>query len=410
VSLGRIASSGAVASLLADGSLAIIDAAGHAYGLRGAGGAMYGFPAWSPDGRRIATTLTGSSDISILVIDAQRVEQGQAVTPTTIFHSASVAPFYLFWTPDGRDVSFLASQGDVLTLRTTASDGSGAVLGGGEGTVIRTGNPLYFDWIARDRLVAHIGAGATAFLGEIGRDGNPIGPSLPTPGTFRAPVASSDGRSIAFVRGADNAPETVVVSRGDRSNEHSMPVFGPASVAFDPSGKTVASLGATQPVSADIQIPLGPVRLMDATTGTVRTLIDGNVVSFWWSPDGKTIAALRIQPVAPPAPGASAGPSIIPTAASPSPAAPGNEVRLLFVDVATGDVRSQPVVSPGQRFVDQLLTYFDQYALSHEIWAPDSLSILIPEVQADGSTHVAIRYVDDRPPVAIPGDIAFWSP
>jgi dipeptidyl aminopeptidase/acylaminoacyl peptidase len=408
--IGRISSSGTVASLLADGSLAIVDASGHAFGLKGAGGGMYGFPTWSPDGRRIATTLTGTNDISILVIDAQRVEQGQAVTPTTIFHSTSVAPFYLFWTPDGRDVSFLASQGDVLTLRTAASDGSGALVGAGEGTVIRTGNPLYFDWIAHDRLVAHIGTGSTAFLGEIGRDGKPTGPSLPTPGAFRAPVASHDGRSIAFIRGGDNASQAVVVSGSDGSNEHAMPVFGPASVAFDPSGRTIASLGSTQPVSTDIQIPLGPVRLMDATSGKVRTLVDGTVVSFWWSPDGKTIAALRIQPAAAPAPGTSAVPSMIPTAASPSPSAPANEVRLMFVDVASGDVRSQAVVSPAPRFVDQLLTYFDQYALSHEIWAPDSASVLLPEADPDGTTHVAVRYVDDRPPVVIPGDIAFWSP
>ena len=66
--------------------------------------------------------------------------------------------------------------------------------------------------------------------------------------------------------------------------------------------------------------------------------------------------------------------------------------------------------SPASRFVDQLLTYFDQYALSSQIWSPDSTSILLPETDADGSTHVAVRFVDGRPPIAIPGDIAFWSP
>jgi TolB protein len=68
------------------------------------------------------------------------------------------------------------------------------------------------------------------------------------------------------------------------------------------------------------------------------------------------------------------------------------------------------VVSPGARFVDQLLTYFDQYALSHRIWAPDSASVLLPETEPDGTTHVTVRFVDGRPPVAIDGDIAFWSP
>jgi hypothetical protein len=273
--IGRISSSGAVASLRADGSLAIVDAGGRSVVLDDAGGGMFGFPTWSPDGRRIAATRTGTNEISIVVIDAGAAEAGQAGTPTTIFHSTSVAPFYLFWTPDGRDVSFLASEGDALTLRTAAGDGSGVLVGGGEGRVVRTGNPFYFDWISADRLVAHIGTGSTAFLGEIGRDGKPTAPSFPTPGVFRVPVASRDGKSLAFIRGAENAPEEVVVSGRDGSRQHSMPVFGPAAVVFDPSGATVASLGPTQPVSADVQIPLGPIRLMDVASGKVRTLVDG---------------------------------------------------------------------------------------------------------------------------------------
>ena len=413
--VGRISSTGELASLRADGSIAIVDAGGKVVVVKDPGGGMFGFPTWSPDGRRIATTVTGTNEISIVVIAAASAETGGAPTPTTIFHSTSVAPFYLFWTPDGRDVSFLASQGDVLTLRTAAGDGSGAIVGAGEGKIVRTGNPFYFDWIGGDRLVAHIGTGSTAFLGEIGRDGKPTAPSFPTPGTFRVPVASRDGKSIAFTRGAENAPEQVVVSGRDGSHQHSMPVFGPAAVVFDPGGRTVASLGPPQPVSAAVQIPLGPVRLMDVASGKVRTLVDGVVVAFWWSPDGRTIAALRIQPAG--GPGASAEPSTAPstppTAASPGPStptAPANEVRLVFVDVASGDIRSQPVVSPGARFVDQLLTYFDQYALSHQLWAPDSSSVLLPEAEADGTTHVAVRFVDGRPPITLEGEIAFWSP
>ena len=37
-----------------------------------------------------------------------------------------------------------------------------------------------------------------------------------------------------------------------------------------------------------------------------------------------------------------------------------NEIRLTFVDVATGRIRSEPAISPGVQFVNGLLTYFDQ--------------------------------------------------
>jgi len=152
-------------------------------------------------------------------------------------------------------------------------------------------------------------------------------------------------------------------------------------------------------------VPVGPLRLLDAATGKARTLLDGNVVGFWWSPDGKTIAALRVQPVA----GAAASPA---TSAAPDPsaAAPETEIRLLFVDVASGRIRSQPVVQPGQLFIDQFLLYFDQYALSHHLWAPDGSSFLMPIVDRDGLTRVGVFFPDDRPPVTIDGTIGFWSP
>jgi TolB protein len=185
-----------------------------------------------------------------------------------------------------------------------------------------------------------------------------------------------------------------------------MPVFGTAAVAFDPVGDTIASIGPTQPGDARFTIPLGPLRLLDPASGKARTLVDGSVVSFWWSPDGTTIAALRVQPVATTA---SLTSSTAASSAAPSPAAGATEIRLLFVDVASGKIRSQSVVQPGQLFVDQFMTYFDQYALSHRLWAPDSSSFLLPVVERGGATRVEAAFPNGDPPVMIDGVIGFWS-
>ena len=83
---------------------------------------------------------------------------------------------------------------------------------------------------------------------------------------------------------------------------------------------------------------------------------------------------------------------------------------MLFVDVASGEVRSQRVVQPTQLFIDQFLTYFDQYALSHRLWAPDSSSLLLPVVDRDGTSRVAVIYPNGDPPRTIEGAVAFWSP
>ena len=125
-------------------------------------------------------------------------------------------------------------------------------------------------------------------------------------------------------------------------------------------------------------------------------------MSFWWSPDGTTIAALRVQPVTATEVSSSA-------AASPSPDTV-TEVRFLFVDVASGDVLASTVVVPGQLFIDQLLTYFDQYALSHDLWSPDSRSFLLPVRDAAGRTQVAVMPRDGSEPTLLPGQVAFWSP
>jgi TolB protein len=401
----RLAGSGSIAIVGADGSLSLVDATGRPTALSPATDASLGFPAWSPDGSRIAVVRNSAAN-EILVFDAQRATAGQPVNPLVIFRNSTVDPFYLAWTPDDR-VSFLADDPEGQSLRVAPADGSAPLDGTGSGATIRSGHPFYFDWIERDRVLVHVGTGTDAFLGEIGLDGTPASPTLKAPGDFRSAVVSHDRLFIGYVRaGPDPAADIVVVAR-DGSSEHTMPVFGTAAVAFDPVGDTIAAIGPTQPADARFTIPLGPLRLLDPASGKARTLVDGSVVSFWWSPDGTTIAALRVQPVATTA---SLTSSTAASSAAPSPAPGATEIRLLFVDVASGKIRSQSVVQPGQLFVDQFMTYFDQYALSHRLWAPDSSSFLLPVVDRGAVTRVEVAFPNGDQPVLINGVIGFWSP
>ena len=68
------------------------------------------------------------------------------------------------------------------------------------------------------------------------------------------------------------------------------------------------------------------------------------------------------------------------------------------------------MVVPGATFIDNVLAYFDQYALSHRLWAPDSSSFLLPAVDQAGTTHVDVFYPDGGDPVQLDGDAGFWSP
>ena len=406
---GPLASAGSIVVVGNDGSLSLVDATGRSSVLSPPNDSLLGFPAWAPDGSRIAA-IQGGAENAILVFDPHRATTGlpiEPVRPVVIFRSALIGPFYLSWTPDGR-VSFLAEESGGLSLRVAPADGSAPLDGTGPGAKIRAGNPFYFDWIERDRLLAHVGTGSAAFLGEIGLDGTALSKALKAPGDFRSAVVSPDRKRISYVRAGTGAASDIVVAARDGSSEHTMPVFGTAAVTFDPvGGQTIASIGPSKPAKSAYTLPIGPLRLIDARSGKIRTLLDGTVVSFWWSPDGATIAALRVQPVAGIIPAVS---PVSAASAVPSPAPPVNEVRLLFLDVATGDIRSQAVVEPGQLFIDQFLTYFDQYALSHRLWAPDSSSFLLPVVDRDGTTRVAVMFRNGDPARMIDGAIGFWSP
>jgi hypothetical protein len=162
-------------------------------------------------------------------------------------------------------------------------------------------------------------------------------------------------------------------------------------------------------------IPLGPLKLIDPASGAVRTLLDGSVVAFFWSPDGKTVAALVVPvggsgPVANAGPMANAGPAA-PPRVLPRAEADAVELRLVFVDVASGGVRSERAVGLAQSFVAQLLPYFDQYALSHRLWSSDSAAILLPLVASSGQDQLVLIPADGSDTRTIAdGAKGFWRP
>ncbi|HEY8635642.1 MAG TPA: hypothetical protein VIL81_00120 [Candidatus Limnocylindrales bacterium] len=62
-------------------------------------------------------------------------------------------------------------------------------------------------------------------------------------------------------------------------------------------------------------------------------------------------------------------------------------------------------------FVSQLLPFFDQYALSHRIWSPDSASIALPLVGAGGPSQIFVIRTDGSDARRVADRAAsFWSP
>ena len=431
-----------LAAIDANGALATMDGLGGSVVEYSAPGVAFQFPVWSPDGAHVAAIGTSIKGVGVYVLgagDGATTDATSAPGATTavvddsgvIYRGADRAPFYAYWSPDSRQVAFLTTESDGIGLLVAPADGSGAA------TTIREGAPLYWDWVSPGRLYAHVGgSGAEAFLGEMGVDGvaddatvigrgAPVSPSgsqasggsasgsgPQVPGAFRSPAVSRDGRYRAYVETAADLGQRLVVEARDGSGSHTLVVSGITAMAFDSSGSELAYVAPDAPQSP---FPLGPLRLVDTTSGSSRVLLGGKVVAFFWSPDGRTIATLAVAD--PGTDGVQAlTPDAVPVVARFGPsgvidAAAGVALHLSFVDVATAAIRSQRNVRVSDTFTNQVLPFFDQYALSHRFWSADSALLALPLVGATGADQLVVIPADGTDPRPVPGRVmGFWSP
>jgi TolB protein len=55
------------------------------------------------------------------------------------------------------------------------------------------------------------------------------------------------------------------------------------------------------------------------------------------------------------------------------------------------------------------LPYFDQYALSHRLWSPDSSALVLPIQVQDEARIFVVPVSGGQPQEIAVGDMAFWS-
>jgi TolB protein len=394
----------------ADARLVTMDATGGSVTPLARPGIKFSFPAWSPDGSRIAVIGTTDQDSGIYVFPVGSRASAPS-DPVVIYHSAASPPFYLYWSPDGRRVGFLTTEPAGLALRVAPADASAPA------TVVRTGSPLYWAWSGPDRLLVHSGSGgADAFFGEIEADGTAPEPVASANGEFRAPALSADAGFHGYSSLATATPEQVIVESADHTIRHGVGVYGISALDFAPLGAELAFI-APGAVGPALDIPVGPLRLIEGATGAVRTLLPDGVVAFFWSPDGSTIAALQLVPPGSDQVAGAGGIVLARSTGVPSRAAtlaaapPGTALRLAFVTVATGALISQRIVRLSDVFTQQVLPFFDQYALSHRIWSPDGAAVVVPVVSDDGAVHLTTVRADGTDTrVVTDGAMAFWRP
>jgi hypothetical protein len=108
-------------------------------------------------------------------------------------------------------------------------------------------------------------------------------------------------------------------------------VYGAVAFGFDPSGVSLAFIAPKAATAQAVRLSLGPLRILDPGTGTVRTLLDAAEIAFFWAPDGKTIAVLQVDLSG--GGGLASANAVLAASASPAAPDPGFGLHLRFVEV-----------------------------------------------------------------------------
>lgn len=353
------------------------------------------FPAWSPDGSQIATIGTTGSAVAVYAVDAE----AKRSQPIALYADRDKTPFYLYWSPDSAQISFLSSNTTGLALQLVPADGAE------ESRIVATGSPFYWNWTADGRqMLIHAGESSQdTRLELIETNGDGRGDPIANPGRFQAPVISADGRYWAYAEQTQGNSQIVIEDRETGAKQVQRHA-GLTALGWSPAKNVLAFISGSSPESEDFE---GPLRLMDAATGDITLLSRENVLAFFWSPDGRYLAAFNFR-------GRMQNRGDISARAKGAFAKPARQfdlpsMELTIFDIAAGEGRVILEFTPTLTFLSQFLPFFDQYALSHRLWSPGSDALALPVQEGNVSQIIYISAKTGFTRTLGEGSMPSWS-
>lgn len=391
-----------IAYVTTGGDVATISPDGSDERILTSGDQFYQFPAWSPDGRYLAAIGAARGEVGIYLL-----EDSSDAEVRPLYSSRDKTPFYLYWSPNSQQISFLA-QHDVspMTLRLVDVNSED----GDESDVVLEGGPLYWVWAADgESFFVHSALSDDERMGFMSASGEMMNENIAAPGAFQAPSISPSGRFLAYAQRNAGGFDEIVVADIETTTEERSRYNGVVAMGWSPAGDDLAyiSNATTEGFSS-----IGPLRLYSAEAGDTTLLSEQNVIAFFWSPDGRYIAYYTLTN---PAGDTEFNASWPPRSEKSALTAKEMLQRrpafdLTVVDTTSGMGRVLLTdIELSALFITQFLPFFDQYAMSHTLWSPGSDAFLVP-FNDSGRPRIAVVSVEGGQVRELAeGFVAFWS-
>ena len=348
---------------------------------------LYRQPTWSPLGDRVAwVEALPAGDVVTSSLHVSRPDGSEAAQVAT-----TATAFYLFWSPDGSRLAYLAngSRGLDLALFEPGK-------GGNPIQVLDHGSPLYFSWAPDgQRLLTHVG---TDHLGLLALDGTQT-VLASQPASFAAPRWGPDSASLVYAILADGEQRLVVTDLEGMVQRKLASFEGNLTFGLRPDGKQVAYVDTVLPVPS---AAFGPLFVTDLATGAAKLISEGPVLAFFWSPDGRYLLYLVLETTGTPS-----------NAVQTSFRAQQDQPVWMSWHV-WGERRSVSFgrFVPSPTMLLEYLRFFDQYAQSTTLWAPDGSAFTYAGASENGEDGIWVQsLVEGAAAVRVaPGVMANWSP
>ncbi len=207
----------------------------------------YFWPRLSPDGRRLAVTISEAGNEDVWLYEIAR----DAFTRLT-FHSGR--DFSPVWSPDSRRVAFSSNRSGVPNLYQKNADGSG----GEERLTTSPNSQVPTSWSPDGKVLAFDESGPGT-NGDIlllpleGRPGTPR-PFLQTPSTEFGAVFSPDGRRLAYLSSESGSPQAYVQELSGAGGKWQVSTEGTSFIAWANHGRELVYWTGSRMMAVEVSL------------------------------------------------------------------------------------------------------------------------------------------------------------